>query len=100
MKDFLSLSNNDIVSLLGILSAITTAIVQVLKNILPKKFPTKILTVIVSVIIMLAYVIIFGTISISSILFAIFGGFIIAFIAMFGFDNFKETIDRFKIEQD
>lgn len=98
MTDILSLTNNDILGSVGVLAAITTAIVQVLKNILPQKFPTKILTVIVAILVMIGYVIIFGTISVSSILFAIFGGFIIAFIAMFGFDNFKETIDRFKIE--
>lgn len=96
METFMTLTGGNLLGAAGILAAMTSIVVQVLKNILPKNFPTKILTVIVALIITIGFVLAFGTVNIASILFAIFGGFVVAFIAMFGFDNFKEIIERFK----
>ena len=98
METLMTLTGGNLLGAAGMLAAMTSVVVQVLKNILPKSFPTKILTVIVALIITIGFVLVFGTINIASILFAIFGGFVVAFIAMFGFDNFKETIERFKQE--
>lgn len=96
METFMTLTGGNFLGAIGMLAAMTSIVVQVLKNILPKNFPTKILTVIVALIITIGFVLIFGTVNLTSILFAIFGGFIVAFIAMFGFDNFKDIIERFK----
>lgn len=96
MEAILALTNGNLLGMAGVLAAMTSIVVQVLKNILPKEIPTKILTMIVAMLITIGYVIITGTISIGSILLAIFGGFVVAFIAMFGFDSFKETLERFR----
>lgn len=81
---------------IGVFAAMTSIITQVLKNLLPNKFPTKILATLVSFVVVVGYTVIFGEISPSSIFMAIFGGFVVAFISMFGYDQFKETILRFK----
>ena len=96
METILALTNGNLLGMAGVLAAMTSIVVQVLKNILPKEIPTKILTIIVAMLITIEYVIVAETISVGSILLAIFGGFVVAFIAMFGFDSFKETLERFK----
>ena len=96
METILALTNGNLLGMAGVLAAMTSIVVQVLKNILPKEIPTKILTIIVAMLITIGYVIVAETISVGSILLAIFGGFVVAFIAMFGFDSFKETLERFK----
>ena len=95
MEVLAALSGGSIFGLVGILAAATAIIVEVLKAVIPKSFPTKALTMIVSFIVVLGYTIIFGTITVPSIIFAIFGGFVISFISMFGFDSFKEIVNRF-----
>ena len=93
---------NGLLGTAGMLAAITSIIVEVLKNILPKKFPTKILTVIVAILITVGFVL-FGTIGqgltvgamIMTIIMSIFGGGVVAFISMFGFDSCKEIIERY-----
>lgn len=90
----------------GMLAAITSIIVEVLKNILPKKFPTKALTIIVGVLMTVGYVVftsILGKgLAVATIIFlvvaGIFGGLVVSFISMSGFDSFKEIIERFKVE--
>lgn len=96
METILALTNGNLLGMAGVLAAMTSIVVQVLKNILPKEIPTKILTIIVAMLITIGYVVVAETISIGSILLAIFGGFVVAFIAMFGFDSFKETLERFR----
>ena len=96
METILALTNGNLLGMAGVLAAMTSIVVQVLKNILPKEIPTKILTIIVAMLITIGYVIVAETISVGSILLAIFGGFVVAFIAMFGLDSFKETVERFK----
>lgn len=95
MEVLATLGGGSVLGLVGILAAATAIIVEVLKAVLPKSFPTKILAMIVSFIVVLAYTIMFGTITVTSIIMAIFGGFVVAFISMFGFDQFKEIINRF-----
>lgn len=90
-----TLGGDSVLGLVGILAAATAIIVEVLKAVLPKSFPTKALTMIVSFVVVLVYTFVFGTITVTSIIMAIFGGFVVSFISMFGFDQFKEIINRF-----
>lgn len=90
-----TLGGGSVLGLVGILAAATAIIVEVLKAVLPKSFPTKALAMIVSFVVVLAYTFVFGTITVTSIIMAIFGGFVVSFISMFGFDQFKEIINRF-----
>lgn len=90
-----TLGGDSVLGLVGILAAATAIIVEVLKVVLPKSFPTKALTMIVSFVVVLVYTFMFGTITVTSIIMAIFGGFVVSFISMFGFDQFKEIINRF-----
>lgn len=90
-----TLGGDSVLGLVGILAAATAIIVEVLKAVLPKSFPTKALTMIVSFVVVLVYTFMFGTITVTSIIMAIFGGFVVSFISMFGFDQFKEIINRF-----
>lgn len=95
MEFLTTLGGNSVLGMVGILAAAVAIIVEVLKAVLPKSFPTKLLTMIVSFVVVLVYTIVFGTITMSSIVLAIFGGFVISFVSMFGFDSFKEIIGRF-----
>lgn len=85
---------------IGVFATMVAIITEVLKNLLPKNFPTKILATLVSFVVVIGYNIVFGEASPSSIFMAIFGGFVVAFISMFGYDQFKETILRFKNPND
>ena len=82
---------------LGALAAVTAIIVEVLKKILPQSFPTKALTIIVSILVTLgASFICYGvTLKIGAA--ALVGGFVVAFVAMNGFDSLKSIWDRFTI---
>lgn len=95
MEALLSLGGGSVLGLVGILAAATAIIVEVLKAVLPKSFPTKILAMIVSFVVVLGYTFVFGTVTVASVILAIFGGFVVSFISMFGFDQFKEIINRF-----
>ncbi len=95
MEILATFGGSSALGLVGIFAAATAIIVEVLKAIIPKSFPTKALTMIVSFIVVLGYTIVFGTITVSSIILAIFGGFVVSFVSMFGFDSFKEIVNRF-----
>lgn len=95
METLLSLGGGSIIGTVGILATAVSIITEVMKAVLPKKFPTKVLAMIVSFIVCIVYTIAFGTVSVSSIVMAIFGGFVVSFVSMFGFDQFKEIISRF-----
>lgn len=80
---------------LGALAAITAIIVEVLKKILPQSFPTQALTIIVSIIVTFAASILcYGfTLKIAGL--GIIGGFVVAFVAMNGFDSLRNIWLRF-----
>lgn len=80
----------------GILAAVVSIITEILKKILPSKFPTKALVMVISLIVSIVFVLTFCEISAKIIILAITGSFIIAFISMYGWDTFKELIDRYK----
>lgn len=100
METMLSISTSSVLGIVGTLAAINTIIVEVLKNILPKKVPTKIVAMISAMVVTLGYIFLFGIITPQSIILSILGGFVVAFISMFGFDSFKDIFDRFKIKED
>lgn len=89
-----------VLGIAGTLAAINTIVVEVLKNVLPKKIPTKLVAMISAMVITLGYVFIFGTITPQSIILAMLGGFVVAFISMFGFDSLKDVFERFKVKED
>ena len=96
----------DLTEVLGIIMAISflvNIIVQLTKGFIP--FPTKLWCILVSIAVMMAslYVgITFGMMEANgaSIIFCTFGSFIVAFIAMYGFDTFRELWERFKKGED
>lgn len=93
---------NDLNTVLGVIMAIAfivNIIVQLTKGFVP--IPTKLWCIIVSVFVMAT--LLFVAISMQLIKFnagyiilSVFGSFIVAFIAMYGFDTFKDLWKRFK----
>lgn len=100
METMLGTSAGSVLGIAGTLAAINTIIVEVLKNVLPKKVPTKLVAMISAMIVVLGYIFIFGTITPQSIILGILGGFVVAFISMFGFDSLKDILERFKIKEE
>jgi len=96
----------DLSTILGIVMAVAflvNIIVQLTKGFIP--VPTKLWCIIVSIVVMMA--VLYAGISFcliepcsASIIFGIFGSFIVAFIAMYGFDTFKELWERFMKGED
>lgn len=82
---------------LGALAAVTAIIVEVLKKILPQSFPTKALTIIVSILVTLGASFICYGVTLKIAAAALVGGFVVAFVAMNGFDSLKSIWDRFTI---
>lgn len=91
-KNFLGLGS---LQDLSILATIVATIVQLLKQIVPKKFPTKLLTLIVSIVATLIFLLNTNPFSIGLIISGILMGCVVAFIAMNGFDTFKDIYKRF-----
>ena len=100
LETMLGASAGSVLGIAGTLAAINTIIVEVLKNILPKKVPTKLVAMISAMFVVLGYVFIFGKISPQNIALGILGGFVVAFISMFGFDSLKDVFNRFKVKED
>lgn len=92
-----SLTAGTTLGVLGALSALTNIIVELVKGYLPK-VPTKIVTLIVSIIVCLVYAIMEMGFVAPALAFGIFGGFVVAYIAMNGFDTLRDIINRFKLE--
>lgn len=84
---------------LGALAAITAIIVEVLKKILPQSFPTQALTIIVSIIVTLVASMICYGVTFKIVGAGIIGGFVVAFVAMNGFDSLRNIWNRFTIDQ-
>lgn len=97
LEKLLGMSIGVSLSDLGGLAALTSIIVQVLKQIIPKKFPTQALTIIVAILISTFAVIMFSGLMIKTVCIGILTGFVVAFIAMEGFDSLKNIWNRFII---
>ena len=90
-----------ILGTLGILAGLTTAIVEVIKQILPKSVPTKIVTIIIAFLVTMVYVLVTATAIIPmTIVYAIAESFIVAYLAMFGFDSLKDIFKRFQLDKE
>lgn len=102
LNNFSSVDLVTVLAAIGILSFISSLIVQVTKEIPGiASIPTKLWAIIISMIVcILAVVIYFQVKQIEliwyHIIFAILAGFIVSFIAIFGWDTFKELYDKFK----
>lgn len=94
MEILTTLMGGTILASAGGLAAMVAVIVQVLKNLLPKGFPTKYLTMIVSLFVVFGFIAVTSTFTAPTIIGGIFSSFIISFISMFGFDTFKELVER------
>ena len=93
---------NDLNNILGIIMAaafLVNIIVQMTKGFIP--LPTKLWCILVSLSVNMAglfLAVCVNTIKLNtiSILLSVFASFIVAFIAMYGFDTFKDLWQRFK----
>lgn len=90
---------NILLGVLTIISFVVNIIVQLTKGFI--HMPTKLWAIIVSVLVMMSTVYIgalYGIIQFNSgiIIASILGSFIVAYIAMYGFDTFKELWIRFE----
>lgn len=92
-----SLTAGTTLGVLGALSALTNIIVELVKGYLPK-VPTKIVTLIVAIIVCLVYAIMEMGFVAPALVFGIFGGFVVAYAAMNGFDTLKDITNRFRLE--
>lgn len=92
-----SLTAGTTLGVLGALSALTNIIVELVKGYLPK-VPTKIVTLIVAIIVCLVYAIMEMGFVASALVFGIFGGFVVAYAAMNGFDTIKDISQRLSLK--
>lgn len=88
-----------VITIIMFLSFLVNIIVQMTKGVIP--LPTKLWCIIVSFIVDVIFIVILIKINmidfnISWILLAFLSSFVIAYIAMYGFDTFKELWERFK----
>lgn len=88
-----------VVTIVGILVAITNIIVEVVKKATWDKIPTNILAVLVGV--ALAVITLFAAASLAEfavlwyyVVAAVIVGFMVAYAAMFGFDKLKEVLSK------
>ena len=90
---------NILLGMLTVISFVVNIIVQLTKGFV--HIPTKLWAIIVSVLVMISTVYVgalYDVIQLNSaiIIASVFGSFIVAYIAMYGFDTLKELWTRFK----
>ena len=87
-----------IITILGVLVALTNVIVGVFKNLISDKLPTNILATIVGIVITVATGIAYFQIKSLdmywyTVVAFVVAGFLVAYAAMFGFDKLKEVMN-------
>lgn len=89
-----------LVTVIGALSFFVSLVIQLTKEFIPKVIPTKLYTLVVSIVVTVVSVLCYlsyNSVEIKPYLvigsFAL--GFIVSFIAVYGWDEFKELKDRF-----
>ena len=92
-----TLTSGTMLGILGALAMIVNIIVQILKDFFPN-VPTKIITIIISIIVCLVYSIMETGFTVPALVFGVFGGFIVSYAAMNGFDTVKEISNRFNLK--
>lgn len=90
------IENTTVLGTMGLLAGLTTVIVEVAKQILPKSIPTKVVTIIVAFIVTMCYTCITTPINIVNVLYGVAASFMVAYVAMFGFDSLRDIFKRFK----
>lgn len=100
LEKILGMSMNVTLTDLGALAALTSIIVQVLKHIVPSKFPTKALAIIVAIFVTVLASVMYYGFMFKAVGVGILSGFVVAFIAMEGFDNLKSIWNRFTIKSE
>lgn len=95
LEKLLGIATGASLSDLGALAAITAIIVEVLKKILPQSFPTQALTIIVGIVVTLCLSMICYGVTLKIAGAGIIGGFVVAFVAMNGFDSLKNIWLKF-----
>ncbi len=96
MEQVLNLSV--ILSIVGVLVALTNIIAQVLKKATWEKIPTNVLVIVIAMVLTLVAFFAYCSINSIKVLWymvaaAIILGFLVAYAAMFGFDKLKETLE-------
>lgn len=92
-----NLTSGAMLGVLGALSMIVNIIVQLIKDYFPN-VPTKIITLIMSIVVCLTYSIMEMGFTAPAMIFGLFGGFIVAYASMNGFDTIKEIKNRFSLK--
>ena len=88
-----------VISLIGVLVALTNIITQVLKKVTWEKLPTNILVVIISMVLTLVAFFAYCQIKAVAVVWymvvaTVVLGFMVAYAAMFGFDKLKEALTQ------
>lgn len=88
-----------VISIIGVLVALTNIITQVLKKATWEKLPTNILVVVISMVLTLASFFAFCQINAIAVVWymvaaAVVLGFMVAYAAMFGYDKLMEAIGK------
>lgn len=89
-----------LLSIVGVLAMFISIVTQLTKEFIPKKIPTKLYVLGISVIVTVTGVLCYMSYLNKEIkVYIVFGafalGFIVAFISMYGWEEFKELKDRF-----
>ena len=98
LEKILGIAMNTTITDLGALAALTSIIVQVLKKIVPSKFPTQALVIIVALFVTTLASVMFYGVMLKAIGVGLISGFVVAFIAMEGFDSLKNIWTRFTLK--
>ena len=98
LEKILGITMSTTITDLGALAALTSIIVQVLKKIVPSKFPTQALVIIVALFVTTLASVMFYGIMLKAIGVGLISGFVVAFIAMEGFDSLKNIWTRFTLK--
>jgi len=90
-----------LISVIGVLVALTNIITEVLKKVLWDRLPTNILAVVIAMALTLIAFFAYASYGGIPILWyyvvaAVVVGFMVAYAAMFGFDKLKEILDKLK----
>lgn len=98
LEKILGITMSTTITDLGALAALTSIIVQVLKKIVPSKFPTQALVIIVALFVTTLASVMFYGVMLKAIGVGLISGFVVAFIAMEGFDSLKNIWTRFTLK--
>ncbi len=101
MNDIFMGSSMEVMGILSMLACLVSVIVQVLKDIpVFKKLPTKAMVIVVSFVVTIVMMFVYTSYAHIAVLWyyivlAIFASFMVAYIAMYGWETLKELKDRY-----